>query len=73
MSVFVFSAISQILETTFYVFWTQTCETFLKYHMPLGLILYEMPLSNLIYCLKFHSNTYELDFLIVKYSAELCF
>ena len=44
-SVFIFSTIFQILETTFYVFWTQTCGIFLKYHMPLRLILYEMLLS----------------------------
>ena len=29
-SVFIFSAISQILKTTFYVFWTQTCRNWTK-------------------------------------------
>ena len=44
-SLFIFSTISQILKTKFYVFWKQTCRnwtkyelaTFLKYHMPLTL------------------------------------
>ena len=52
-SVFIFSIISQILKTKFYVFWTQTCieigpncshelSTFPKYHMPLRNFILEI-------------------------------